>query len=295
MWRWCAPLRVAAITYNPIAETDLTRLSEDEAYRSWEQLAPAQKSSLYKVVFEMRGRDVIYVKEGPAIISRGRIMGRKRARAYRFDRSGRIIDFHGVPWNHQVPVEWATEFYPVRIQVGKNQRFTVEQLTDADVERIELAQRTARRAAQKTLSEEKYYRQSPAQRKLIIRRHNKLSNAFCGWLRDKYHVQPISENNQIDIRFELKSRAVLAELEVSHACGTRKSIREALGQLIEYNHYPPRNAADDWLLVLDRRPSRDDLHYIEVLRGQYSLPLFIGWQSRQGFDFPLWPRTASSD
>lgn len=295
MWPHCLRWGVAAITYNQIAHTDLSKLPEDKAYSLWSELQRVQKPSLKSIVYEMNAGDLIYVKEGPDIISRGRIRGKQGTRAYRFDHSDRIIDTEGLPWKHQVPVEWATDFYRVHIQVGTNQRFTVQKLTDADAKRIELAEEAARKAARKTLNEEKYYRQSTAQRKLIIPRHKKLSNAFCRWLQNEYGVQPILESDQVDVRFYLNSRAVLAEVEVSLRCGTTKSIREALGQLLEYNHYPHRSAAEDWLIVLDKQPSRDDQHYIKSLRRQYSLPLFIGWQSGHGFDFPYWPPAAASD
>ncbi len=206
MWEHCRPWGVAAITYDPIAKTDLTRLPRDEAYGSWDQLAPAQKASLSRVAYEMRGGDVIYVKEGPTIISRGRIKGTRGSRAYMFDQAERIIDFHGVPWNHQVPVEWATDFSPVHVQVGGSQRPVVAKLTRADVSKIESAMRSTESAEavsrKAALIEDKYYRDSSARRDLIIPRHNKLSNAFCHWLRNEHHVYAIQERDQVDIRFQ---------------------------------------------------------------------------------------------
>jgi hypothetical protein len=294
MWDRCWPCRVAAITYDPIANTDLTNVRRDEAYGSWNQLASAQKASLSRVAYEMKAGDVIYVKEGPTIIGRGTITGRYGSRAYTFDHAHRIIDFHGVPWNHQVPVEWSGDFPSVRMAVGRNQRFTVEPITEAEARKIESAVRSATRADEQShraaLVENKYYRLSPAQRKLIIPRHNRLSNSFRRWLREKHSVLAIQERNQVDIRFDINSRKALAELEVSISCGTRRSIREAVGQVLEYNHYPGREAAQDWLVVLDERPSKDDLLYVRCLRDQYSLPIFLGWRLPQGFEFdPMWP------
>jgi predicted HNH restriction endonuclease len=57
--------------------------------------------------------DIIFVKQGPTIISKGRVLG-----AYQFDSQFRIIDPNGVPWPHQVPVEWATDFPEISIKLG---------------------------------------------------------------------------------------------------------------------------------------------------------------------------------
>jgi hypothetical protein len=293
MWEQCLRFGVAAITYYRVANTDLTELPAGEPRNLWGPLAPARKASLRRFAYEMNAGDVIYVKDGPRIIGRGRVKGAHGRRAYRFDRAKRIVDSNDVIWRHQVPVDWSVDFPPVPILVGRSQQYTVEPLTPVDVRKIESATRSLKSTEvalrNAALIEDKYYRESPAQRKLIIRRHNKLSNAFRRWLQDEYQVYPIQERGQVDIRFDLNSRGVLAELEVCLARGTRKSIREALGQVLEYNHYPGRVSAKDWLVVLDECPSSSDMVYVDSLRSQYALPVVIGWQSRRAFRFhPKW-------
>jgi hypothetical protein len=92
------------------------------------------------------------------------------------------------------------------------------------------------------------------------------------------------------LTFNLKRETVLAELKVCFGVGTTKSIREALGQLLEYNHYPKRNPTDTWLLILDEEPSDEDRQFIEELRTTRSLPIRIGWQANKKFIFfPQWP------
>ena len=141
-----------------------------------------------------------------------------------------------------------------------------------------------------TLSEESYYRDSPERLKEIIPRHNKLSNDLCDWLKSVHEITADQEEEWIDVRFKLHDSDVIAELKVCAYVGTRKSIREALGQLFEYNHYPKRTPAKLWLIVIDEEPSPDDKGFIRALRADRKLPISIGWQEGDGFAFyPGWP------
>jgi hypothetical protein len=142
------------------------------------------------------------------------------------------------------------------------------------------------------LSEETYYRDSPERLKEIIPRHNKLSNDICDWLKTVHGIIPYQEQQWIDVRFKLHGHDVIAELKVCAYVGTRKSIREALGQLLEYNHYPSRTPAQLWLIVIDEEPSPDDKDFIDALRADRALPISIGWRTNGGFDFrPPWPES----
>jgi hypothetical protein len=80
MWPDCLKLGVAAITYDPLAKTDLTKYPRGEPKILWNELEPSQKASLRRVVYEMAEGDVIYVKDGQRIVDRGTVTG-----AYRFD------------------------------------------------------------------------------------------------------------------------------------------------------------------------------------------------------------------
>lgn len=77
-----------------------------------------------------------------------------------------------------------------------------------------------------------------------------------------------------------------AELKISKDMGTRKAIREALGQLLEYNFYPGRTGVDHWVIILDRRATHEDVLYIHTLRQQFGLPMSLGWSTSTGFMFP---------
>jgi hypothetical protein len=302
MWDDCLERGIAAITYEPLAETDLSSLAPGEPSALWAQLQPTQNHSLHSVAYEMQGGDVIYVKKGPKIVGKGVVQGPSTARAYRFDSNFELRDPNGMAWAHHVPVAWSADFTSVAIQVGRAQQLTVEQIFPADADTIETAARnqTAQPIAPPAdettaLREESYSRASPAQLSVIIPRHNALSNSFCAWLQNDLAISALQENEQVDVRFRVGDQTVLAELKICFAVGTRKAIREALGQLFEYNHYPGRDPTDIWLIVLDDALSAQDVEYIDRLRERHLLPIFVGWRVGGGFVFhPNWIEASSS-
>jgi predicted HNH restriction endonuclease len=136
MWPQCLKFGVAAITYDPLAYTDLSKHPRGEPKDLWNQLAPTQKASLKRLAYEMKKDDVIFVKHGDRIICRGKVKGR-----YRYDSAQRIIDPNGIPWPHQVPVAWDASFAEVRILFGGEQiavkRLSGEDLNDLGSKRKE--------------------------------------------------------------------------------------------------------------------------------------------------------------
>src|SRR3972149_415563 len=132
MWPDCLRFSVAAITYYPLAEVDLSKYPQGEPKDLWAQLSPAQKYSLRQVAYVMKEGDVIYAKQGPKIVGKGIVKG-----SYQFDAKFRIIDTNGTPWAHQVPVEWLPDFVEVRVSLGDQQRYTVRELSSDDLSRLE--------------------------------------------------------------------------------------------------------------------------------------------------------------
>lgn len=296
LWQQCLRLGVAAITYEPLLETDLSRFTHGKPSVLWARLAPTQKASLRRVAYEMEPGDIIYVKDGPRIVDRGVVTG-----PYLFDYESRVKMEDGRPWAHQVQVDWSRSFpgEGVPILLGTEQ-LTVKKLSRGEVDRIESAvsgMRTPRRGSpssrqshRDSLIEEAYYRESKAVLKIIVPRHNKLSNSFVRWLKAEHGISAVQEHDRIDIQFKVRGQSHIAELKVCFGVDARQSIREALGQLCEYNHYPMRRCADVWLIVLDEAPSESDRTFIETLQDKRGLPLVIGWQSERGFSFAGgWP------
>jgi hypothetical protein len=184
----CVRLGVAAISYRPLERTDLSKHPEGEPKNLWKRLESSQKASLRRLAYEMAEGDRIYLKEGPEIIDRGVVTGK-----YSFDSDFRIVDGNGSPWAHQVHVDWSRQFPPIKIQLGKSQQLTVEELLPNEARRIEEAAEPEAAAASRLgrLIEDAYYRESPARLKFIIPRHNKLSNDFCKWLEGEHQIRAL--------------------------------------------------------------------------------------------------------
>ena len=53
----------------------------------------------------------------------------------------------------------------------------------------------------------------------------------------------------------------------------KNCIRLALGQLIEYAHYPNYKRADNLVVVGDVSPNDDDSTYLKFIRDTYNIPL----------------------
>jgi hypothetical protein len=136
------------------------------------------------------------------------------------------------------------------------------------------------------LREDNYLRASSSQCKMIVPRHNRLSNAFIEWLRNRPYKDVRQEIGHVDVEFVDATSACRAELKVCYGVTTRQAIREALGQLLEYNYYPcaNREPADRWFIVLDTRPTEADMLFLGRLRRLKNLPLFVCWRTRGSFE-----------
>lgn len=291
MWPHCRDLSIAAITYSPLARVNLSKHPKNEPRNLWAQLEASQIGSLRRVAYDMAGGDVIYVKQGAKIVGKGVVKGPRGKPAYRFRLKFLRPPVEGEPpWLHQVPVKWQGEFPEIPIDL-KADLHTVKKLTENEVRRIEQRRPAASKAAAKRdaeasrLLEDAYFRASKASLKKIIPRHKKLSNAFCDWLDETFGIQSQQESDRVDVSFLWNDQDVLAELKVCLGAGSKKAIREALGQILEYNHYPPRRAMDLWLIVLDQKPSTEDFRFIDILRNRLSLPLTVAWQTKKHFSF----------
>jgi hypothetical protein len=133
-WKQCYDLGVAAICYEPMIGVNLSEYPEGEPRGKWAQLKPAQKRSLHQVVYEMNAGDIIYAKEGKKIVGKGVVTGR-----YQFDPNDRIKDADDNPCQHQVPVDWDSDFPEIEIQVGSLQIISVEKLSPDDRQKLDEA------------------------------------------------------------------------------------------------------------------------------------------------------------
>jgi hypothetical protein len=101
----------------------------------------------------------------------------------------------------------------------------------------------------------------------------------------QHQVAGYPERRQIDMEFKLGLMVAIAEFKIAYDGNTKAAVREALGQILEYNHYPGRNPAKAWFLVLDQKPCDDDRSFVESLRTNWRCPIYLGWQEESGFSF----------
>jgi len=88
--------------------------------------------------------------------------------------------------------------------------------------------------------------------------------------------QVLCEDNRVDISIRKDNYASF--LEIKPADSAREAIRLALGQLLEYAHYPKADRADNLVVVSDAAPGADDRRYIQTLRQRYGIPLrYVYW------------------
>ena len=140
---------------------------------------------------------------------------------------------------------------------------------------------------ERALTVDEFYRESRARRQRIIPMHNRLSNSFKEWLRSQGIGRVSQERSRVDITFTTDRGTYLAELKVCDrtGIGATRGIREALGQLLEYNLYPGRTKARNWMVVLDVKPSTDDLKFMKRVSVtiRTRARLYLAWPRGDGF------------
>jgi hypothetical protein len=213
---------------------------------------------------------------------------------YRFDPNSPIVTETGDVWHHLIDVDWDDSFIRFRPESWRASQSTIIELGQKEVEAyLKSAQVTGHRNYYSTegevrtalLVDEAYPRYSPAALRLIQREHATLSNLFSKWMMRVHQIPVVQERRQIDATFEAHGRKYLVEFKVAYHGNTKRAIREALGQIFEYNYYPPRSRRDHWLLILNSMPSDDDKLFLSLLREAFDIPLLVGWRSERDFRF----------
>jgi hypothetical protein len=105
--------------------------------------------------------------------------------------------------------------------------------------------------------------------------HDKMQNAICGLLRNTYkneYKKVFIERDRIDIKgkthedrwhfFEIKTDA------------PKLSVRNALGQLIEYSYWPDSERAEKLIIVSDNEPDLETEKYLAHIREKFKIPIF---------------------
>ena len=114
--------------------------------------------------------------------------------------------------------------------------------------------------------------------------HKKIQNALKELLKDQY-VQLYTEESdgqkgqRIDMRGILKNSTDWHYFEIKTS-SAKQAIREALGQILEYSHYPNKNKAKKMYIVGPMEPDENDRLYLKNLRNTYkNLPIWYRWYS----------------
>jgi hypothetical protein len=296
MFPKCRREGLAAITYTPLLKIDLSVYSPENRPPAWEDLAPSQKGSISKFAWQIRAGDKIYVKDSGQpnlLVGLGYVAGKDGELGYFYDKRSPIKTAAGVVWRHLIRVDWEDVFQEIPYK-DRSANTTVLSL---DKESLLKASAQAKRVGYRKhgLSgakvdlalglEEAYPRATPGIIRLIVPRHMDLSKAFQGWLRAQHAIESRREVQQIDMEFMVGSERAMVEFKIAYNQKTKPAVREALGQILEYNHHPEREATKMWFLVLDEVASANDCAFVEALRAERELPLYLGWKYGDGFRF----------
>lgn len=130
-----------------------------------------------------------------------------------------------------------------------------------------------------------YLRATRKTLRVIKPRHKRMARRFAKWLIENGYKKVEVEKNQIDLRFRGSGTRYMAELKIVYSISTKHAIREAVGQVLEYNYYEGRKPADKWVILIDSEPSDEDRKYIKRLSRTHNFPLNLGWQDGSEFCF----------
>lgn len=103
--------------------------------------------------------------------------------------------------------------------------------------------------------------------------HNELSNNMVAYLKNHGYKKVKQEDHYVDITCKnAVGEKIFFELKTAQT--VRSAIREALGQLLEYNHYPNEKKADKLIIVTKLEPEKADVQYLNYLRETYKIPVY---------------------
>jgi hypothetical protein len=108
-------------------------------------------------------------------------------------------------------------------------------------------------------------------------RHNHLQGLLQRMLNEEFPGCPVHperpiECGRVDLAVEMRDGFLFCEIKV--APDVRAALRQAIGQLLEYAHWPAKHRATKWWVVSEGVPSANDVAYLQTLRTLYGLPVF---------------------
>lgn len=104
-------------------------------------------------------------------------------------------------------------------------------------------------------------------------KHNNLSNEMVKFLKRKGYTDVVTDKEFVDIQaIDPQGKKIYFELKTADT--VKLSIRQALGQLLEYNHYPNKNNADKLIIVTSLEITQQDMQYLIGMRSRYNIPVY---------------------
>ena len=116
---------------------------------------------------------------------------------------------------------------------------------------------------------------------VVSPRHIRLQNRLYDFLCKKHGDGKVHyERDFVDLSVEHSDGTVFFEIKMETTA--KHCIRQAMGQLIEYAHYPESSKAARLIVVGDAPPTDEDRSYLLFLRRTYDIPIFYScfdWDS----------------
>ena len=109
-------------------------------------------------------------------------------------------------------------------------------------------------------------------------RHNLLQDLLVTILQSEFpgcSIEPerkVAGDRRVDVAVDTDEGELFCEIKV--APDVRMAVREAVGQLLEYSHWPTDCRAKKWWVVAEGVPSVEGVAYLQALRCRYGLPIF---------------------
>lgn len=108
---------------------------------------------------------------------------------------------------------------------------------------------------------------------IMTLKHNNLSNEMVNYLKHKGYIDVVTDKEFVDIQaIDPQGKKIYFELKTADT--VKLSIRQALGQLLEYNHYPNKNNADKLIIVTSLEITQQDMQYLIGIRSRYNIPVY---------------------
>ena len=119
---------------------------------------------------------------------------------------------------------------------------------------------------------------------LIDPLHKKIQNAIVELLKDQYVHLYVEKGTDCTIKQKVDIKGLLKDSEEWHyfevkTYSAKRSIREALGQILEYAHYPSTKRAKKLFIIGPEKPDDKDKSYMQFIRKTYGLPIWFRWYS----------------